>query len=566
MRSDLMIKRTSPYQGPCSALLREPDSNKPPYLMERFFLTAKLKSLRDFPLMRTIIAGRHSMDIPGHFNPKEHEAWWPQYQEILQSFFAEHYLSVEEKITHLLTLEEDDELPPAFHYALYRLWLEVLHLQQTAHPHHPGPTKNILRELSTCLERIAAHEEANSPIKALQALSKLYLGDYDSAQAYKKSVSPNAFQDPYHEELFYKLEAYQKESELQNSNKEAAVDLPFAGWLDHSKPTLDLTLPLYDYCHLQTLLAAYLAPYTSESIYDPHYRGTLKDYIQNLFGSSPLNAWVKVYQALDQGRLQDAHNEAFNLCLTFPANPTFRALMHHIEQKTPDPLTWFGCEIQLLEALLQKDSREEAALSLLATVSSMYLRFKCQENVDLPEELEQKFLAVFDSTQKKYHLSFNNQTHPSHSSRKAWLCFVSHKEYLQHLEKKSPSSSLFRVSLENPVHNQDWVYVMRKSGESSRLMGIYEIKATLPQISGLEKNTVLRPLLVFSHAHLPSIKLPLEETDTSDEADLKRRFGADLSFELGPAAHNVIISEMKEQMFLDPSSVVHLQKKWDTLA
>lgn len=509
------------------------------------------------------------MNISGHLQPEDQGSWWPQYREVLKNFFAENYSAVEDQISTLLAEEEVDEL---FSYALYRLWLEVLHLQKSAHPHHPQTPQCLLTELSGCLKNIAHHSEPRSPMQALYQLSCFYLGKREEVQHYchRNGALPSYHtRDPYHEELYYKLlSTFESQKTTQNQKK---VELPFALWTapaSGSSPAVDL--PLYDYLHLQTLISAYLNPATFESCYDDFPRQTLMPYISQLFGAnSPLEGLLKSYQALEQGQLKLALNESLSLSLAYPQNPTFRALVHRIQAHTSDPISWLHYELKLLEATLAEKHSEAAAFSLLSKICSAYLRLQCQEDYSLPEALEQSFRKCWEAVQKRHHLRFDTALHHQERGearkRKAWLCYISHKEYL-HLLSEDQGEGLMLVSLQRVVQKKDWVYMVRKTHKYARMVGIYEIKVTLPHIFGMEKNTVLRPILSFAQARLPSIKLPLEETDVSDDADLKRRFGAELSFELGAAAHGVLLGEMKDQMFLDPSLITHLQHKWNNLA
>lgn len=558
------------------------------------------------------------MRNPQPFDPhsSSHHTWWPKYQSLLQHFFAEDFYKLEEQITHLLGSDDGETDPDdpsesssLFYFALFRLWLESLHIQLQSHRHHREDITAILDELSRCLRTISAEKNAPLAYKALYALCDLYRGcdkearnkvsEYlDQLKEGKEAARREApYEDPYHEELRYKIEIHdaerhseqergadqgqtiknKKKNKKKNKSEKSAplplpLPLPFSSWIgehsgDAAPPKHGLLTPLYDYCHLQTITAAYMNPLVSGSIYDLYARETLSQYVNHLFPKSPWNTWIQAYKALDQGQLDEALSKSLELSLAYPHNSTFRALVHRIQSKTSHPNLWLSHEMRLLEAARDRGDTE-TTLSLFSKVCSVYLRLQSQKDFSLPKEIEDKFRHNVEATLELYHLNIQETRSQRRSDqKKAWLCYLSNKDYLQMEDRGLEDHRAIEVSLQHPAQKSDLVYAVRKSINSARLVGIYEIKATLPGIFGLEKNTVLEPLYVFAHAHHhPSIKLPLEETDRSDNSDLIRSFGAELSFELAPQAHTTLINEINDQVMLDPHLISSLQQQWDTLA
>ncbi|MCY4444713.1 MAG: hypothetical protein OXC44_07950 [Proteobacteria bacterium] len=464
-----------------------------------------------------------SLDFTPHFVD---ETWWQNYHNILQYYFSADYTTCLDLISENI---QNTEIMAA-RWPLYRLWIEILFLENTS----------ATDSTSASLGLLADHLEAYENKPEAKALSKL-------ASHYHNVT---ATETPHNEDTTYQLNGnchlapcgYDMELHVLNIT-------PLTADKQHNKQH-NKHVAYFDYCLLCTLICAL---YHHDRF---HESQQLITYSQKLFPKSPLQLMWQT--------LTDLHNnlpalrEARSLMKAYPSNPHICALYKTMLMNTASSEQQLNKEfyfaLDVAQAAHEQDEHE-LFVSFLDKAYQIHMLL-CAKDQPIPEITTRKLKSLSQVYQNQ---PWAFET-PQQREKKAWLCYPNHTFFLSKNEHKE-----LMITMNHQLQVGDWVYMTRKSWTDTHIIAIYEVKGYYRSLSQVRKNTLLKEMYTFAD-HGTNIQMEIIESGSKKNSDLHRRFGGELSFELSNAAHWEIFQEIKEQHFrkrLMPSS---LQDMWKYLA
>ena len=497
-----------------------------------------------------------------------------RYQRILHYVFQGHHQEAIHLISDLIEeVTEPDQL-----LMLYRMWIDVLMNQQVViTADRDGWLGDIttrttvnpaLRHLYQHLQQINAEEIKNDggdeeiyhqSWLALQGLAGLYLGEY---QAINRLIdSQGQWQmSPYVEELAYRLHqdnAISSDIKFEVKNHQnTGVFQSFWSTRRHfmTSPPVDPLSSFYDYPVMRSLVE-----YAVSSQNDAVVKTVLAQ-MDEWFGFTMARGMWELDQAVGsqdhpaiqhsmaQLRLQFQHNEEL-VNLESQISEHFDVKFNSEDESVAAADVSSDSLIHRCNQLVGSLSgqNEGALLVHYQAVCQAYIQNLATKDLDVQCPADQKVEQIIERAWHQIASLYGIATQSTHQRPpQAWVCFISDECYEANFLRHLSHNNLL-VAMGDTVKNDDVVFVVKRVGEGSRLLGIYEVYFAPQWASCVHSDTVLKPVMLFNQQSYAPIKLTTYELDVAETAEIKKRFGLEEVLELTSESFMVIINEIKAQ-------------------
>ena len=499
------------------------------------------------------------------FDPVIKSKWWPDYLSVLKLFYYEKYQDVIDKIAQHLCQED---ISGEFQLLLYRLWIEVLVLDPATSEDSSNKCLKLIRDhlqkiSSACQKKITSEDELQDytdSLSALVGLTHYYQDNKNECEIYllnwQKKYKFRNKKNSYIEELVYKIE----NKDISNDDHVihiSSYDQYIKNIFQSKESYKDVIyMQSFDFITIQTLLA-----YTCARNYFS-IASDVSEKLEKFYGKTPMKGMICVYQALNKKLHKDALKYAKTLTETYPSNISLLQLYSEIIQKQPQPSLKLKLSMELAKSAIDQDNHQNA-VEYLNKSNQIYL--KAYDLID--QSVCDEFQRLWDSIEKKWGFDKNHKRQGL-DFRKGWMCFVSDETYLNFFDNSKDCNRPLLLSLEHEIRQKDWVCLAKKNDNDTSIIGLYTIEAALPFRFGLETNTVLNPIVLFMNDNrFPSINLPKIIDDRNDDQALRRRkFGLDISFDLGKNGMDLLLEEIEKLPYIEPSTIDGIIHKWKSSA
>ena len=450
----------------------------------------------------------------------------------LKEFWEGRLMTSLERLTKMLA---DDQLTKGLTFKLYRLWIEILAVQEE---------QGALRSLWAHLAHLAQEDHSTAfTYQALQGLIHYELDEFEAAHLLQKAIGQSS--DPYAIELRH----------LTETRTQPEAVLPLL-WTIRDE--------LQDFFHLQTLARGLFL------LKDNLKLRWVIDHITQRFRGSPVQDLFDMHIAVDQKNYEKAGQAALALVERFPGNSDYRFHLGYIavmvenyamaikqlsmandltDHSDPDILNWLG--FALSETAIQEGSRHnlEEARRLL------------EHSINI--SIQRGIPATFPNQQLVKVKRALGEKGEEASAHHIWMVKLgAHKFYELKTASIGKIQEIRKAMGEGPQQGDlcllvgDDFAADDAAGQSFRLGAIYTVDAD-PVWHPLYQYQTVMSLLFRPEVSIPFAVDQIDEDSGSETASVE----GEMVYELAPDALGLIENAIAEFLGED-NTLVHTLKDY----